>query len=113
MDEELKQYLDGRFDGVDKRIGERIDGLAQTMASEVGSLQGEIKALCEETRKGFERIDGRLDNQGALIVNGMQALTGLVGYVERMDSNYARLDRELNELRERIAKLERPPGPTQ
>jgi len=99
LDAELKTHLEG----MESRLDGRIDSLSEQFANLVA---GEISAMHREMRDNLERIDERLNRHGEMLANGTRALGALVDYVERADANYARLLREMDSLRARVAALE-------
>jgi chromosome segregation ATPase len=139
MDAELKSYLQAMEERLDARLKaseERMDvrlkaseermganlkaseeRMALLIANEVGILHRDMQSGFARVDERFARIDERLariderlDRQGSMLVNLTKAFSGLLENVERVDSAYSRLAREVTELRERIAKLEARPN---
>jgi chromosome segregation ATPase len=114
MDDELKTYLQAMEERLNARSDERLNAseerIVSLIASEIGILHTQMQSGFARVDERFARIDERLDRQGSMLVNLTKAFGGLLENVERIDSAYSRLDREVNELRERIAKLEARPS---
>ena len=81
------------------------------------SLEREIDVLRQEMRAGFARMEvrfdtqaARLDRHGALIQTGSRWTGRMNEWAEKVDHALETKDREIDELRSRLERLERRNG---
>ena len=78
-----------------------LDGAVQTIITEMGIRFGEVN-------QRLDRIDTTLVHHGKQLAAGARAIAGFNEWVGKADADYTRVLAELAELKQRIAKLERP-----
>lgn len=78
-----------------------LDGAVQTIITEMGIRFGEVN-------QRLDRIDTTLVHHGEQLAAGARAIAGFNEWVGKADADYTRVLAELPELKQRIAKLERP-----
>jgi len=81
------------------------------------SLERQVHALGREMSEGFARIEtkfdtqaARLDRQGGLLQTGSRWIARTNDWTEKIDKALETKDREIDELRARIDKLEKRNG---
>ena len=91
-----------------------MDNLEHLIMDLKESLEREIASLRQEMRQGFasvnERLDtqsSRLERQGGIVQAGARWTSRMDNWAERVDVALEAKDREIADLRERIARLER------
>jgi hypothetical protein len=71
-----------------------------------GSLQEEMRAMRDEVREGFNRVDSASRRHGALLASGTIAIAGLTKSATKRDTVDKRRDAEIRDLKARVKKLE-------
>ena len=78
----------------------------KTLLDLFGSLSGEMAALRQEVKDGFDRVETRLSRQGGIIQGGARQVARLITWSEEMDALMAERDERIAELTRRIERLE-------
>jgi chromosome segregation ATPase len=113
MESEMKE----RFDKLETLIGKTADGHAnlerlivdvkESLETEMGSLQTEMKAGFSSLNTKLDDNSIRLDRHAGLLRSGGQRIVKLDDWAEKVDKSLETKDREIAELRERVLRLER------
>lgn len=82
---DLKDGLERELASLEERLGQKIDGLSQRLDTQAA----------------------RLERHGALLDAGGRAIVRTNAWAEKIDAALEAKDREIADLRERIARLER------
>ena len=126
MEEEMKE----RFDKLEALIAKTADGQArletvvgtltaghanlerlivdvkESLETEMGSLQTEMKTGFSSLNTKVDDISMRLDRQAGLLRSGTQRIVRLDDWAEKVDKSLETKDREIADLRERVIRLE-------
>jgi hypothetical protein len=80
VDQRFEQ-VDKRFEQVDKRF-EQVDKRFEQVDKRFENLEGDLKELCRETKKGFERLDDKLAgiNRSFFLVIGTLTAGYIAGF---------------------------------
>jgi uncharacterized coiled-coil DUF342 family protein len=78
---ECFKHVDERFEAVDKRF-EQVDKRFEQVDKRFENLEGDLKELCRETKKGFERLDDKLAgiNRSFFLVIGTLTAGYIAGF---------------------------------
>lgn len=82
-------------------LKESAEWTVQLLITEMGTRFGEVN-------QRLDRIDVTLIHHGKQLGAGARAIAGFNEWVGKADADYTRVLAELAELKQRIAKLERP-----
>jgi DNA repair ATPase RecN len=134
MDAELREYLDGKFSGLEQRIDNKLIALEQRIDDKLYALEQRIDdklyalakrfddkltALAQhilhemDTRfavqdKKLESIDSRLKLQAGLVQSGSRSITRLIDYSETSEARWIDLTVRFDSLERRVDKLDPP-----
>ena len=95
MDDDLKQYLDGKFESA-ARLGTEVKE----------SFEREIHTGFETLQTRFDAQALRMDRQAALIQTSSRWTARMNDWAERVDVALDKKSQEIAELRTRLEKLE-------
>jgi hypothetical protein len=91
-----------------------VDNIEQLLVDIKESLEREVGSVKSEMRDGFASVtarfdtqSARLDRQAALLQAGTRWTSRMDAWADKIDVALEAKDREIAELRERLARLER------
>jgi hypothetical protein len=96
MDQELKTA----FAGLAKLVEDTSNSLQTEVRQEIELLRGEMKS-------GFDRIEASTQRNTRMLVGGTASVLALNQWAAQRDKLDRKRDREISDLRTRLARLER------
>jgi DNA repair ATPase RecN len=134
MDAELREYLDGKFSGLEQRIDDKLVALEQRIDDKLVALEQRIDDKLGALEKRFEdkltdlaqhilhemdtrfalqdkrleSIDSRLKLHAGLVQSGSRAITRLTNYSENSEARWVDLTVRFDSLERRVDKLDPP-----
>lgn len=98
MDEELRTYLTAMEDRLKTHVDERVDGLAATMASEIGALHTDIRQVEARLTAKIDEHGVRIDRHAALLQTGARQLMRTFQNEEELSRLWRNLDKRMDAL---------------
>lgn len=109
MDDDAKKQLDSMSDRIgfmENRIVTLVEHLADSLKSEMAQRFDRVDGRFDQFEARMDRMEARMDRIGGLVNGGSRAVARLAEWTERSDQFTVDTLRRLNDLDERMAKLE-------
>jgi hypothetical protein len=103
VDQETKQ----RFDQVDQRFEALLHDLEGRFASLAKLIEDNSQSLQREMREGFERLEAATGRNTKVLAGGTRTVAALMAWADKCDARDRKREKELQDLRARVAALER------
>jgi hypothetical protein len=112
MDAETREYLDGKFSGLEQRFDDKLTALAKRFDDKLTALAQrllhEMDTRFSLVDKKLESMDSRLKLQAGLIQTGSRAIARLTNYSENSEARWVDPAVRFDSLERRVDKLDPP-----
>ena len=109
MDDDAKKQLDSMSDRIgfmENRIVTLVEHLADSLNSEMAQPFDKVDLRFDQFEARMDRLEVSMDRIGGLVNGGSRAIARLAEWTERSDQLAGETLRRLNDLEQRMAKLE-------
>ena len=109
MDDDAKKHLDSMSDRIgfmENRIVTLVEHLADSLKSEMAQRFDKVDTRFDQFEARMDRMEARMDRIGGRVNVGSRASARLAEWTEKSDQFAGETLRRLNDLDQRMAKIE-------